>query len=223
MSKVVKGVGRAIGKVVGGAVHLVKKVATSKLGKIAIGAAAMYFGVPAAMGLFGAGGAAAAGGLSGLAGASANIGAAWSSLGAAGSSLMAGNLSGAGSSIASGIGGGSGLVSSAMTGASSAPAYAGLPAGTAVNGAAEAAQMAGSAGGATGGAATNAGFSLSKFMASPYAAPALINAGSQVVGGIGQAKMVQSQNDRQDKLDADARARYNANVGTNLWGNAPRG
>lgn len=103
MSKVVKGVGRAIGKVVDG----VKKVAKSKIGKVLIGAALVYFGGAALMGAMGSGaaGAAGAGGLSGLSGAAANVSAAWTSLGTAGSQLLAGNLGNVASALGSGIGG----------------------------------------------------------------------------------------------------------------------
>ena len=104
MSKVVKGIGRAIGSVVQGVVNGVKSIAKSSIGKIIIGAALVYFGGAALMGAMGSGAAGVAG-ASGLTGAAQGISAAWTSLGTAGSSLMAGNIGQAVSALGSGIGG----------------------------------------------------------------------------------------------------------------------
>lgn len=113
MSKVVKGVGRAIGNVVKGVVKVVKKVATSKIGKILIGAAALYFGVPMISGaITGASAGAAAGSgffgtLSGaasgaLSGASAGISQAWARLTGAANAAAGGNFAGAASNLMAG-------------------------------------------------------------------------------------------------------------------------
>jgi hypothetical protein len=88
VSKVVKGVGRAVSKVVDGVKNVVKQVTKSKLGKVLVGAALIYFGGAALMGSMGFGAAGAAG-ASGLTGAAQGISAAWTSLGTAGSQLMA--------------------------------------------------------------------------------------------------------------------------------------
>lgn len=102
MSKVVKGVGRAVGKVVKGVTNVVKKVAKSKLGKVLIGAALVYFGGAALMGGFS--GAAAGGGLSGaLSGAAQGVANAWTSLTGAASSALGGNFAQAGSQLSAGI------------------------------------------------------------------------------------------------------------------------
>ena len=53
MSKVVKGVTRAVSKVVKGVATAVKKVASSKIGKIIMVAAAVYFGGAALLGAMG--------------------------------------------------------------------------------------------------------------------------------------------------------------------------
>ena len=226
MSKLVKSVGRAIGKVVSGVKNIVKKVFKSKLGKLVAGAALMFFGVPAVAGLFG-GGAAGAAGLSGFAGASANISAAWGSLTGAASSMLAGNFAQAGTQLSTGMLG---------------PATDAIGAGGAAAGeAAGAASGAGAAGQAAGGAAwtqSPTGLNvlagegnamvqptglLSKFTSSPYFAPAVVQAGGAVLQGIGQAKAGQAQLEYQEKLKNDEIKRYNTNVGTRLWGNAPTG
>ena len=95
MSKVVRGVGRAVGKVVKGVVKVVKSVATSKFQKLIRMAALIYFGGAALSGALSSGGTAA--------GAVAN---AATSLGTAGSELMAGNFANAAGAIGSGIQGG---------------------------------------------------------------------------------------------------------------------
>ena len=64
---------------------------------------------------------------------------------------------------------------------------------------------------------------LSKFTSSPYFAPAVVQAGGAVLQGIGQAKAAQAQIDATQKLKDDELKRYNTNVGTRLWGNAPTG
>ena len=55
-------------------------------------------------------------------------------------------------------------------------------------------------------------------MASPYAAPALIQAGSGMLSGIAQGKQMEAMYAKKDEDEEKARARYNANVGTRLWG-----
>jgi hypothetical protein len=250
MSRVVRGVGSAISGVIKGVTKAVKTVASSKLGKIALIAAAVYFGVPALSGLMG-GGAAAASGLSGFAGATANLSAAWSGLTGAASSALAGNFASAGSQLSAGMLGGSPAladagVSSLSAGAAAptaelsalAPEAGGASFGTGLTGQALPSAGFGSVGGmpaalqpgvasfaapgVTIPAATEPGM-LAGFMKSPYAAPALISAGGQMISGVGQGIAAKSAQDHQDQLAADARLRANTNVGTQLWGSAPAG
>lgn len=60
-----------------------------------------------------------------------------------------------------------------------------------------------------------------KVWSSPYTAPALISGGMQVGGaliqGAAQEKQLQEQRDYEQRMAAEARARYNANVGAPLW------
>lgn len=221
MSKVVKSVGRAISKVVKGVAKAVRKVAQSKLGRVLIGAAAIYFGGAALMGAMGTSGAAAAGGLSGLSGAAANIGAAWSSLGTAGSALMGGNLSGAGSAVASGFTG-TAAGGSALAGA----------AGTAVGTAAAAPTVTGAATGATTGATVGAGAGAGTAagagsLGQGLIGAAKINAATQLVGGVvqgaGQQKAMEDQRNYDQQQAQAARDRYNQNVGTTWWGDGGTG
>lgn len=234
--KVVKGIGRAIGRVVKGAVGLVKKVFKSKLGKLVAGAALMFFGVPAVAGLFG-GGAAGAAGLSGFAGASANISAAWGSLTGAASSMLAGNFAQAGTQLSTGMlgpateaigAGGASIPMGEYAGVGAAEAAAGAAPG--ISGAgyiptatSTATSFGGDVGLMAGGAPAQAPGLLAKFTSSPYFAPAVVQAGGAVLQGIGQAKAAQSQIEYQQKLKDDELKRYNTNVGTRLWGNAPTG
>jgi hypothetical protein len=55
-------------------------------------------------------------------------------------------------------------------------------------------------------------------MSSKYAAPALIQTGGQLIGGAMQGYGMREEQKRQEQLAADARDRYNTNVGTRLWG-----
>ena len=229
MSKVVKGVGRAVSSVVKGVGNVVKKVASSKLGKVLLIAATVYFGGAALMGAMGgaAAGTGVAGTLSGaLSGAASGIGSAWSGLTGA---LSAGSLSGAASSLGSGFTGAYGAGQAAVTGASAAAGAAGA-AGAAPMAVQTAAPTATSA---VTGAKTATGLNLlgadaastgmiGKMMASPYAAPALISGGTQLISGAmqgyGNQKIYEQQKQDQEKSAADREARYNTNVGTRLFG-----
>ena len=148
MSKVVRGIGRAVGKVVKGVVNTVKKVAKSKFGKILIGAALVYFGGAALMGGFS--GAAAGGGLSGaLSGAAQGVANAWTSLTGAAGSALGGKFAQAGSQLSAGFQGTTlAEGASAFTGATST-GLATVPGDAA-------ATVAGSAGGSGAGAFTGA-------------------------------------------------------------------
>lgn len=220
MSKVVKGVGRAVTKVVKGVTNAVKKVASSKLGKIVLTAAAIYFGGAALMGA--AGGAAAGTGVAGtlsgaLSGAASGISSAWSGLTGA---LGAGSLSGAASSLGSGFTGAYGAGSAAVQGASAAVGAAGAAgsaAGAATPWVTSPTGLNVLASEAAGAGAANGGL-ISQMMASKYAAPALITTGGQLIGGVMQGYGAQKQQERQEQLSAEERARYNRNIGTRLWG-----
>lgn len=206
MSKVVKGVGRAIGKVVKGVGNVVKKVASSKFGKILLTAAAVYFGGAALMG----GLSSSAAGTGFLSGMSSGLSSAASGIGNAFTALTGGNLSGAGTALAEGFTGGA---SAATTGASAAaPAAASASpwasTSTGLNVLASEAAPAASKG------------LVGSFMNSPYTAPALISGGTQLIGGAMQGYGAQQQQKEQLKMAAAERNRYNANVGARLWPNA---
>lgn len=227
MSKVVKGIGRAVGKVVGGVGKLVTKVTGSKtLGKIAkvvAGAALVYVTGGAVAGALGTIGTST----SMLAGAQAGLSASWGGLMGAGKALIAGNLSGAGSALAGGwstaAGAGASLQAAAtpiaqFTSTLGAPASSALT-GVGSIGAAPASGVFNTAGLTFGGAAPAAATSLA-----PAAAGGgnmlLKMAGVQAVGSLASGAMqAKAQNDaekRQDQKEVQDRARYNTNMGARL-------
>lgn len=222
MSKVVKAVGNAVKSVVKGVTNVVKNVAkgvgnlaksiaSSKLGKVLLVAAAVYFGGAALSGGFGA----SASGGSFLSGMGTGVANAASSLQTAWGSVMSGNFSTAGSQLAQGF---SGEVAGANMAAAPAGAMTTAPVtdyslASTSGGPASAAGAPGSvgAGGVNvttapstlgGNIGTNpmvsgqgsmlAGSTPSaappsmwdKVISSPYTAPAAISAGTQVVGGL---------------------------------------
>jgi phage-related protein len=213
MSKVVKGIGRAIGKVVKGAVKLVKgvakgvvKVFKSPIGKIALMAAGIYFGVPMISGAIGGAGTSA-----GIIGGAMNgLSSAWAGLTGA---VGAGSMSGAMSSLSQGFSGAlapgaAAAAPAAVTGM--APGAVTSPVYSSVGAVVPRALTAPPA--ATGGWFSNM---------SPLAQAATISAGSQLAGGLIQGYGMQQQQQHQEQLAADERARYNKNIGTRLWGAAP--
>lgn len=109
MSKVVKKVGRAIKKVVKGVVKGVKKVwkkvKESKIGRVVLTAALVYFGGAALAGMW-AGGSAGAGFMGtltgGIQGAASGVANAWSGITGATASAVSGNFAQAGSQLAAG-------------------------------------------------------------------------------------------------------------------------
>jgi len=204
MSKVVKNVGRAISKVVKGVAKVAKKVVKSPIGKALAAAATIYFGGAALMGAMGAGtgaagvaGAAAGGG---LAGAGAGISSAWSGL--------TGALSGGGLGSISGVFSGGSAAAPSLTGAADA-AFTGATSTGLPTLATDAANVLGTTGGKG---------LIGTMMSSPYAAPALISGGTQLIGGAMQGYGMQKQQEEQQKLAGEERDRYNRNVGTRLWG-----
>jgi hypothetical protein len=238
VSKVVKGVGRAVSKVVDGVKNVVKQVTKSKLGKVLVGAALIYFGGAALMGSMGFGAAGAAG-ASGLTGAAQGISAAWTSLGTAGSQLMAGNFANAAGALGSGIGGSAAtmgangmLVNGAVQGAGSA-AFTGQTATGLKTVGTDVASAAGRAATASPWTTSSTGLNvlaseagkagagstglIGKMMASPYAAPALISSGTQLAGGLIQGVGARQEQKRQEQLTNDQRAAYNTNIGTRLF------
>jgi hypothetical protein len=126
---------------------------------------------------------------------------------------MAGNFSQAGSALTAGFGGSA--AGAAGTALPSALGTAGAAPGGWVsqNGlnvlAAEAAPM------ATQAAAPGM---LAKLASSPYAAPALIQAGSGMLSGLAQGKQMEAASKQKYRDEENDRARYNVNVGTRLWG-----
>lgn len=231
MSKVVRGVGRAIGKVVDG----VKKFAKSKVGKVIVAAAALYFGVPmiagavggatagaaAGSGFFGTIGGAISGGLSG---AAAGISQAWAGLTGAATALGSGSLSGAGTALSGGF-----SPTSAFTagGGSLAPAAGalpvqqgsmmanGLPAGISPDAPAVSNYIAG--GGAPGGASGGGIIGRAWESLGPYGKFGVVQAGSQLVGSAMQGIGAQKQYEQQRQVIAEDRERYNRNVGAPLY------
>lgn len=109
MSKVVKKVGKAIKKVVKGVVKGVKKVwkkvKESKIGRVVLTAALIYFGGAALSGMW-AGGSAGSGFMGtltgGLQGAASGVANAWSGITGATASAVSGNFAQAGSQLAAG-------------------------------------------------------------------------------------------------------------------------
>tara|TARA_B100000214_G_C23973626_1_gene631495 strand:- start:3083 stop:4000 length:918 start_codon:yes stop_codon:yes gene_type:complete len=109
MSKVVKKVGRAIKKVVKGVVKGVKKVwkkvKESKIGRVVLTAALIYFGGAALSGMW-AGGSAGSGFMGtltgGIQGAASGVANAWSGITGATASAVSGNFAQAGSQLAAG-------------------------------------------------------------------------------------------------------------------------
>ena len=224
MSKVVKGIGRAVSSVVKGVVNVVKDVAKSKLGKILITAAAIYFGGAALMGGFSA--SAAGGGF--LTGASAGLSGAASGVSTAWGSLMAGEIGAAGSALSSGFTGagaaGAATVapSGLVTGAIAPNAFVGGAPTTMANGLPfnpSDLQVTDYIQKAAGNSAltTPPTSFMGNMMSSPYAAPAAIMSGTQLIGGAMQGYGAQQEAKRQEKMSEDARALYNKNINTRLF------
>jgi hypothetical protein len=237
MSKVVRGVGRAIGKVVDG----VKKFAKSKVGKVIIAAAAMYFGVPMISGAIGGATAGAAAGSGfmgtlsgaisgGLSGAAAGISQAWAGLTGAATALGSGSISGAGEALYGGI-----SPTSAFTagGNSLAPAAGalpvqqgsmmanGLPAGISPDAPAVGNYIENFGrsvtGGAPGGASGSGIIGRAWESLGPYGKFGVVQAGSQLVGSVMQGVGAQKQYEQQRQVIAEDRERYNRNVGAPLY------
>ena len=119
MSKVVKGIGRAIGKVVKGIGKAVNSVVKSKIFKVILTAAAVYFTAGAALGAIGGASAGTGflGTLSGaVSGAGAGLTSAMNGLSGAFTALGSGSLSGAASSLSGGLSGASAAGSAAVSG-----------------------------------------------------------------------------------------------------------
>lgn len=238
MSKVVKGIGRAVSKVVKGVANVVKKVAKSKLGKALLIAATIYFGGAALMG----GMAAPAGtGISGfLSGAGQGVANAWTSLTGAAGSALGGNFAQAGSQLSAGIQGTTtALQGEAALSAASQAAQASMSAGTpaAATNPALLESYAGTPGyGASSAGAGNAATSVIPGSTGPglveraasgikdlwsgagdRTRASLITGGTQLIGGVMQGYGAQKQQERQEQMAEDQRAAYNRNVGTSLW------
>lgn len=221
MSKVVKGITRAVSSVVKGAVNVVKKVAKSPIGKALIVAAAVYFGGAALMGGLGA---PAGTGLSGfLSGAAQGVSNAWASLGTAASSAMSGNFSQAGSALSSGFQGQvanvgtSAAVNAAPAAAQNVAAVDAVPK-TAID---PSMSQVLTKTGLPNSVPTASGPGVWGSMGD-YSKAATIMAGSQLAGGViqgyGQQQALEEQREYETKQANLARDRYNQNVGVVLWG-----
>lgn len=227
MSKVTKGVARAIGKIQKGVMKAVKKVAKSKLGKIILVAAAVYFGGAALMGAMGTTTAAGAA-VSGLEGAMTGISNAWTSLGTATSQALSGNFANAGSALSTGIQGGSATMvdgalvsnlSSAVQPAVTTPGKLanGLPINPTDAQINDYLFKAGTTPPRVPGAGGGGWFSG----LSPLGQAAVVSGGTQLIGqtvsGIGNQMAA-----RDARLEREqAQARYKDNIGTSLWGDVP--
>ena len=237
MSKVVKSVGKAIGSVVKGVTKVVKsvvkgvgkivsKVAKSPIGRILLTAATVYFGGAALQGAFQ--GASAGSGFLGtlqgaIQGAGTGIANAWTGLTNAASSFMTGNFSQAGSQLASGAAG------------QALPAAADVAASGGLTNAQVFAQMGeGAAGALPAAGAAPAGVQAGQGMIGraweglgQYGKAAAIQGAMQIGGGlvqgIGQQKALEDERRYREQQEAQARSRYNTNVGTALWGEQPAG
>jgi hypothetical protein len=241
VSKVVKGVGRAVSKVVKGVTNVVKKVASSKLGKVLLTAAAVYFGGAALMGglnTIGTSTSFLSGMGSGLSSAATGIGNAWSALTSGkGLTAAAGEL-GSGFMGTSGSVAGPGLSvpTSFATPAANTASTLGTQAGNAsvLGGSSMTPVNYSLTSGVTGGGLNSAGINiapglgsagagaskglLAGIMSSQYTAPALISGGTQLIGGAMQGYGAQKQQERIDQREEDKLAAYNRNIGTRLWG-----
>lgn len=221
MSKAVKSVGRAIGKVVNGVGKVVTKVTGSKtLGKIAkvvAVAAGAYFTGGAILG--GISGAAAGTGFAGtisgaISGAGAGLSASWAGLTSAvtggGISALGSGWAGAAQGLSTTASGGFG--SALSTAAGKLPSVFGM--GGAAPGATPAVPAATPAVPAAVPAAPAAATGSSSW------SPMAQMAGVQAVGGMAQsaiqAKAANDADERQDQLDAGQRSRYNTNMGSRL-------
>jgi hypothetical protein len=238
MSKIVKGVGKVIKgvakvaqKVVKGVGKVVKSIAKSKIGKVLLAAATVYFGGAAIMGAVG--GASAGTGFMGtisgaIQGAGAGITSAWNGLVGAGGALMGGQgLGAAGSSLSQGfmgagaagqaaVGGAAagtaGAAPGLIQGAVTSPVHMGSVVGTPLGPAgAAAAPAAGGAGGWVSGVWNGLG---------EYGKMAAIQAGSQLAGGliqgVGAQKQQQALWDREDTLASNERERRDQNMRTSF-------
>jgi hypothetical protein len=238
---VVKGVVNVVKSVASGVGDLVKSIASSPLGKAIIIAGAIYFGGAALAGGFGS---SAAGG-SFLSGMGAGVSSAASTLSSAWGSAMAGNFSQAAGAVGNawgtaGAAAGQAAGAGAMTvGAAAAPTAVAAP--TATIGAPTAGTATAAANGgvastwvpsstgmnvlaseAAAAAPAAAAPAAPGFFASDLAKYGAITAGTQVVGGMiqgaGQKAAQEDQRDYELRMAQEARDRYNANVGTSLWG-----
>jgi hypothetical protein len=158
---------------------------------------------------------------------------------------MSGNFSGAGSALSAGYGGSAMTAAdlaasqAASAGATAAAGSAGgavaggtAPAATSATSAASAAApsawttsptglnvLASEAAPAAANAATGSGGGmLSNFFRDPRNTPALLQAGSGMLGSLGQAQQQKAMYQREDERQEDMRRRYGANIGTRLWG-----
>lgn len=228
MSKVVKGVGRAIGKVVKGAAKIAtivpRKLAKSKVGRVVLAAALVYFGGAALMGGMSTIGTST----SFLSGMGSGLSSAATGIGNAFTALTQGNLSGAGSALSQGFTGTA--AQGAATAANAAAVTPGMsvapltPTQTALQSALGTTTGINTlpAGVTTVAPAANPGILSSAWNSlGPYGKAAAISGGTQIAGGLIQGAGMQRQADRQEELNeqqkADQQATYNRNIGTPLW------
>lgn len=245
MSKAVKGVTRAIGKVVGGAKKILKKVFKNKFVRIIAIAVAAYFTAGAALGALGTIGTSTSlisGAASGISSAASGLVGAGTALAGAGTTGIGTALGNAGTALMNGLGAAAGGASSiaGFTGSAadtigatvskagsalfgSTPAQAATPTGVNWTGntiTADAMGTGAAPGEAAGSFVTQAAKQVAApqtgFFSSPYVAPALINAGGRLVGGYFQGRAAQEAQENQQALDEEERRRRNTNWNMSL-------
>jgi hypothetical protein len=212
-------------------VSAVKKFANSKIGRVIITAAAIYFGGAALAGGFGS---SAAGG-SFLSGMGTGVANAATSLSGAWGSALSGNFSAAGSSLSAGFQGTTTALQAANAGAMTAgmsqaqmlaSQNAGISGATAATNSAAATAFPASAASAGAGAVSNSALALTPQAAgagkgligslSPMGQFAAISGGTQLVGGAvqgyGQQKAMEDERNYAEQQLAAQRARYESSV-----------
>jgi hypothetical protein len=134
MSRAVKSIGRAVGKVVSGIGRAVKRVVKSPLGKIAIGVGALYFGLPAFQNMVGSFGSAVSGGVGSLMQAGKGlIGGLMGTAAPAAADIAAmGNVGMGAATNAAAAGSGGGLIGSVMGGVKALGDWVATPGGGAL-------------------------------------------------------------------------------------------
>jgi hypothetical protein len=214
ITKVVRGVSKAVTGVVKRIGGAIKKFASSRIGKVLLAAATIYFGGAAIMGAIGGAGASSGfmGTIAGaVKGAGAGITSAWSGLTGAAGAAMGGNFGAAGSSLSQGFMGANAAGAGAVGGVQAVGMN--IPAGVQASGAVTTPVGSGGlsplaqAGGSGAGAGAGAGGASTGFFSDPLVRYAAVTGGTQLAAGALQGY-------GQQKAMEDEQARQNANMST---------